>query len=790
MVTDPPEPASGEPVVFVSDESAEARHVSDALRARGYTVMEVALGDVVGRVGVQRPALIVCDVDAPRALDTMRRLRDVPGGAGVDVIFLGAPGRTLDEHIDAVLHEASGYFVRPVDPPAVVRKVEALIGGPSRPSSVSAPAPPRPSLLRATVPPLRGRGSRPSAAHESAAPESIRVESPVPSPHELATARPGPGPRSPAAPSPRRPAPYASAPSLTPEVVLADDAEPVSHSGELAAAALSPDLERMLAAAERRVGVAQASSHPPRGRLSPEEELDAVLPPELLASLDDPLDGDDADEDRDASAHGTRGGSEPGATGAGTAAGTTTGAGGYGRRETPAAHTPPPPPMGRGALPPEDEEPPPTPPARGTRPPTRPGTVADAPPSPREGLPSRPSLAVAREAPPSGATGRAPVVEPGPRFSSGGDAPAPAPAAAAPALAPPPPAVGPLELPPSLGAGDAVRSLARAVRARFSGALAFEDTLGIRRVVLRDGDFVTCASSVEAESLVSFLTQRGDLTPEAARQLGRKLPPFGRHAGAALVANGHLRQDDLWAVLRAHAEWVLGRAAAIERGAVSVEAAVPARLQSEPAVFGGATGAEILVEIVKRVVSPEAAVARLGGPRARLGEGKGAHLLGECALVEPELGWSARVRGASVQQALELTSPEFAATLLALVDLGVLETLAAPPSDAAAPGPPVADPIDDDALRLRIEARHALVEEGDYFALLGVPRAATSYEIRRAYLELRRELDPARLTARTVDLRDRVDTILEVLDEAYEILHDQLRRDRYRRALEAHPAAP
>jgi hypothetical protein len=43
------------------------------------------------------------------------------------------------------------------------------------------------------------------------------------------------------------------------------------------------------------------------------------------------------------------------------------------------------------------------------------------------------------------------------------------------------------------------------------------------------------------------------------------------------------------------------------------------------------------------------------------------------------------------------------------------------------------------------------------------------------------------LTAETVDLKDDLESILEVLDEAYEILGDATRRERYRRALDAVP---
>jgi len=95
-------------------------------------------------------------------------------------------------------------------------------------------------------------------------------------------------------------------------------------------------------------------------------------------------------------------------------------------------------------------------------------------------------------------------------------------------------------VPAALGPGDAVRALAHLVRGRYSGAVAFEDPGGIHRVVLREGDFVTAASGAEQESLLAFLVGRGALAPEAAARLGRRIPQFGRHAGAALIAHGQL----------------------------------------------------------------------------------------------------------------------------------------------------------------------------------------------------------------------------------------------------------
>jgi hypothetical protein len=334
--------------------------------------------------------------------------------------------------------------------------------------------------------------------------------------------------------------------------------------------------------------------------------------------------------------------------------------------------------------------------------------------------------------------------------------------------------------------------LATVIRARHTGSLALENEEGIRRVVFRDGDFVTAASGVERESLVSFLIQRGAISQKVADQVGRRVPQFGRHAGAALIAHGHLRQDELWSVLRAHAEWLVGQAIRIRRGAASLEHEVPVRLSSEPAVFGGATGAEVLVELVRRVISPEEAIVRLGGADSCLVEGAAASLLGECALPESELALVSRAQSVPVAEVVESAeSPDIAAVLYALRELGVLRRTAPTEAPAEEPDTPVreaSDQLDEEARRAKIQARRALVAEGDYFALLGVPRGATAYDIRRAYLELRREFEPSRvLTAATADLRDEVDEIVEVLDEAFEILRDQVRRDRYRRALEAAP---
>lgn len=367
----------------------------------------------------------------------------------------------------------------------------------------------------------------------------------------------------------------------------------------------------------------------------------------------------------------------------------------------------------------------------------------------------------------------------------------PAELGAAPELAQP---ASPLELPGALVRGAPASVIGHAVRQRFSGCLAFEVDQGLRRIVFKDGDVVIAVSAVHGESLASFLAQRGDLNIETAAQIEHRIPAFGRHAGAALIARGLLEQSELWPVLRAHAEWVLAQLLLIERGAVQLEDPVPERLAAEPAVFGGATGAEVLVEVIQRVVPPPQALAFLGSTALIFKPGAALHLLAECALSQRLLELVRRAEQVDLESLLREAEdePMLPCVLYALSVLTVLQPSSPaqrrPPRSARTGPARVPDAIDDDALRSKVQARRALVDEGDYFAVLGVPRGATGYDIRRSYVELRRQFDPGLvLRVGTLDLRDDVDTILDVLEEAYEILRDQQRRERYRRAIESTP---
>ncbi|HMI86165.1 MAG TPA: DUF4388 domain-containing protein [Polyangiaceae bacterium] len=783
--------------IFVSDPSAEADRLSAALHGEGYSVIDVPLSLLVARVAVQTPSLILLDIDAEGAFDIVARLRELPGAQGVDILFLGDAGRTLSDSSDALRQEGSGFLARPIDVQALLRTIATLVrakrDGDDGASSGSSfrPGPDRsvPPPARATRSPLPPQVWSDPAGGLAGGDDGLEPS--------YGGALPG---------SPRLPLP-----------------------------ALSSEIERLLKRAEERSeqDLGPGSMIPALEAPTPEQEVDAVLPSEVLAALDEPLDEMDDDLESD-SGLGT---SVPhrvvGTPEVVTSSGHPPGPSEGDEQGEPAAHEaerpaplapshrlPSQPPRRNAPADPKEIETP-RPPRRPTSGP--PPGVPQAPISPRVGRSSTlpPSARGATSAGPptippvsprrvrallAGISAASTEPPPEPFTSSRSLGPTPLPPrrsdgsiparrtdASPPGETPTesPAGLAPAELPGELGLGDALSAFAICVRERATGALVIDAVEGVRRILLRDGDVVTAASGLDEESLVGFLGTRGDITPDVAAHLLGKIPAYGRHAGAALVANGHIGQDQLWPVLRAHAEWILSCAVLAEKGAASFEVNPPGRLRAEPSVFGGATGAEVLIEVVRRAIPAAAALPRLGGGGARLAEGPRWELLSECALSEAEQHWLGRAKGASIDEALgAATGDDVVPLVYALLQLGVL-ALETPGMKSKKRRPAARerfDPIDAQAMRSQVKARLNLVEEGDYFSLLGVPRSATAYEIHRAYLELRRGFEPSLvLNAATADLADDLQLIVEVLDEAHDVLRDQSRRERYRRAIEDKP---
>ena len=86
--------------------------------------------------------------------------------------------------------------------------------------------------------------------------------------------------------------------------------------------------------------------------------------------------------------------------------------------------------------------------------------------------------------------------------------------------------------------------------------------------------------------------------------------------------------------------------------------------------------------------------------------------------------------------------------------------------------------------RATLLARYALVEEGDYFEILGVARDATGDDIQRAHDRIARELAPEAIApALATELGEKLDAIREVVGEALRVLADDTLRPHYTKHL-------
>lgn len=833
-----PEGKGGPGPIFICDASAEAERLITGLRSRGYQTVDVPLGMLPSRVRYEVPTLVVCDADAHEALRRIKEMQQEAPDHDIRLLFVGHDDGALKSEAE-FKKLATSTLTRPLNLTATLQLIEGIVGPPSRGSS----RPSRPQRrLRAPVvvasarKPYRSDSSAPSSRPPSEIDEPAWPTTVPPSVGPIlsdsmrdepsrASLIPGRGPLSSIPPSlprgalssetrallqegkrriaaqpaqPHRPTRLRSEPAAEQEVsleLLDALSDPLDTADSLPGEEEPRERPQTGATEARPEGDVQGPPSPTgEVRLNTSEHSEgtySAVPAEEAPNTSSAADEDAPPDDDQTNPGGRPPSAPPGPPDAAVAAATShppSLAEGMSPRQDP--FDPPsssdavtgvesPHPIGSSLPAPATAQ------SQRTVPPAgqRHSTVMAAPPTLnpsqqprdfRQPAPSLDDLSDLLASDPSSGPQSLPLVR---------NTPAP------PARRPGAPELAQLDGGRSFEESESLRAPAlaavgKAIRERRSGSLAQEAGEGVRRVLLRDGDILTVTSSAEEETLVEFLVQKGDLSRDEAGQLA-PLPRFGRHAGAALIAHGHLRQDDLWPILRAHAEWILGRLMLSDRQ-LHLEANVPARVSEEPAVFGGAAGAEIFIDVLKRTVDAGASYRALGSGRRRISLGSNQALLGEAAL-DGELEQRAiRATERPLEQVRD-TDPDLLVVLLGLTLLGVL-------SVGGSPGQPVvateevarrSAQMDDAAFAKRIMARRALVDEGDYFTILGVGRGATGYEVDRAWEALRREFSPDKLGPRHVHLHGDLALVRSVIDEARMILRDDTRRIRYRAALEA-----
>ena len=227
--------------VLVSVGFSEGALIAQALRELGIPVIEGAF-DVFTTHPPQGPVgVLVLDVDPPRSLDGLERIRDLYATA--EIVCIGDPGRAADLGITI---SGGRHFERPLDVNDVVR-----------------------SVLRIAA--AGGEGA-----------QDVHFRSPYPRDRDTAPPRGGPGTFAPLAdPS--------AGENLDPTAIFPpfDD---LDSSVRLVPPEPSPELTALLRAAEQRFLASGALEAAPA---RPPENDAVLLPAHLVAVLDDPLDPED-----------------------------------------------------------------------------------------------------------------------------------------------------------------------------------------------------------------------------------------------------------------------------------------------------------------------------------------------------------------------------------------------------------------------------------------------------------------------------------------------------------------
>jgi signal transduction histidine kinase len=116
--------------VLVVDDNLQNREVAEGhLVGAGYLALQAASGeDALALLATSRPDLILLDVLMPGmdGFETCRRIRALPGGAGVPILFLTALG-DLGTHKAALDSGADDFLTKPINRTELLIRVRSLL---------------------------------------------------------------------------------------------------------------------------------------------------------------------------------------------------------------------------------------------------------------------------------------------------------------------------------------------------------------------------------------------------------------------------------------------------------------------------------------------------------------------------------------------------------------------------------------------------------------------------------------------------------------------------------------
>lgn len=337
------------------------------------------------------------------------------------------------------------------------------------------------------------------------------------------------------------------------------------------------------------------------------------------------------------------------------------------------------------------------------------------------------------------------------------------------------------------GKDDVAALLARLWQRGFSGCLVLVREHEEKRIQFEMGRIVFASSTEEVDRMGELLLRQGKINSAQLAACREHVKASGRRLGEVLVDQGHLKPRELLPAVRQHLEDIVYSVFAWTNGSYdalpehSIDERI--RLSSHPAA--------LIVEGIRRKYDRQRLESCLGTMGQVLVGTKGDEqrtVIAAADLSGPESEAQRLFDGEhtldDVRAESELQGLRVAQLAYAWLCLGVAERVERTSESAgerASAGGYLVGETDLAIDRQRVRAKHLLVQDADYFQLLGVRPDASAFEIRRAYESALRHFGFESFPASLQDeLKAQLEEIGAVIEEAYLVLSDDQIRSKYR----------